>query len=110
MKKQNKGRWRERWMVILRLAVVEKWKGMGIRNVGKRVIIKKKNVNVKTNYGKIEKKNDNDVDADVVQLEYSNNKGYTLAFRCTPSVPICFFSIPFWDVPKYCLVSKNKSH
>ena len=28
----------------------------------------------------------------------------------TPSVPLCLSSIPFWDVPKYCPVSKNKSH
>ena len=58
------------------------------RNVGKSVIIKKKNVNVKTNYRKIGKKNDNDVDADVVQLECSNNKCYVLAFRCISSIYI----------------------
>ena len=34
---------------------------MGRRKVGESVIIKKKNVNVKTNYRKIEKKNDNNV-------------------------------------------------
>ena len=28
----------------------------------------------------------------------------------TPSVPLCLSSILFWDVPKYCPVSKNKSH
>ena len=28
----------------------------------------------------------------------------------TPSVPLCLSSIPFWDVPKYCPVSKNKSN
>ena len=33
---------------------------------------------------------------------------YTLFI--TPSVPLCLSSIPFWDVPKYCPVSKNKSH
>ena len=32
-------------------------------------------------YRKIGKKNDNDVDADVVQLERSNNKCYTSTFR-----------------------------
>ena len=68
--------------MILRLRVVGRWKCMGRRNVGKSVIIKKKNVNVKTNYRKIGKKNDNDVDADVVQLECSNNKCYISTFRC----------------------------
>ena len=28
----------------------------------------------------------------------------------TTSVPLCLSSIPFWDVPKYCIVSKNKSN
>ena len=28
----------------------------------------------------------------------------------TPSVPLCLSSILFWEVPKYCHVSKNKSH
>ena len=42
MKRQNK----ERWKVILRLRVVEKWKGKGMRKVGESAIIKKK-VNVK---------------------------------------------------------------
>ena len=36
---------------------------------------------LKKNYRKIGKKNDNDVDADVVQLEWSNNKCYASAFR-----------------------------
>ena len=35
----------------------------------------------KKNYRKIGKKKDNDMDADVVQLERSNNKCYALAFR-----------------------------
>ena len=35
----------------------------------------------KKNYRKIGKKNDNDVDADVAQLEHSNNKWYASAFR-----------------------------
>ena len=26
----------------------------------------------------------------------------------TTSVPVCLFSTPFWDVSKYCHVSKNK--
>ena len=44
----------------------------------------KKNVNVKTNYRKIGKKKDNDVDTDVTQLERSiqersNNKCYALS-------------------------------
>ena len=42
MKRQNK----ERWKVILRLRVVERWKGKGVRNVGESEIIKKK-VNIK---------------------------------------------------------------
>ena len=29
MKRQNKGRWRERWIVILRLRVVGRWKCKG---------------------------------------------------------------------------------
>ena len=28
----------------------------------------------------------------------------------TPSVPLFLSSIPFWDVSKYCPISKNKSH
>ena len=35
----------------------------------------------KKNYRKIGKKNDNDVDVDVAQLERSNNKCYVSAFR-----------------------------
>ena len=27
----------------------------------------------------------------------------------TTSVPICLSSIPFWDVPKYCPIFKNKN-
>ena len=34
----------------------------------------------------------------------------TNAINATPSVPLCLSSIPFWDVLKYCPVSKNKSH
>ena len=42
--------------------------------VGKSIIIKKrKKVNVKKTNRKIGKENDNDVDADVAQLERSNN-------------------------------------
>ena len=29
MKRQNKGKWMERWIVILRLGVVGRWKGKG---------------------------------------------------------------------------------
>ena len=36
---------------------------------------------LKKNYRKIEKKNDNDVDVDVAQLERSNNKFYVSTFR-----------------------------
>ena len=39
------------------------------------------NLNVKKNYRKIGKKNDNDVDADVAQLKRSNNKYYASTFR-----------------------------
>ena len=42
MKRPNK----ERWKVILRLRVVGRWKGRGMRKVGESAIIKKK-VNVK---------------------------------------------------------------
>ena len=55
MKRQNKGRLMERWIVILRLRVKGRWKGKGRRKVGGSVIIIKKNVNVKTNYRKIGK-------------------------------------------------------
>ena len=40
-----------------------------------------KKVNVKKNYRKIEKRKDNDVDADVAQREYSNIKRYASAFN-----------------------------
>ena len=36
---------------------------------------------LKNNYRKIRKKKDNDVDADVAQLECNNNKYYGSAFR-----------------------------
>ena len=41
----------------------------------------KKWVNVKKTYRKIGKKIDNDVDADVTQLERNSNKCYASAFR-----------------------------
>ena len=41
----------------------------------------KKKVNVKKNYRKIEKKKDNDMDANVAQCKHSNIKRYALAFR-----------------------------
>ena len=84
MKRQNKGRWRERWIVILRLRVVKRWKGKGMKKVEESVIIKikkKKSKRKKKNYRKIEKKNDNDVNADMTQLKRGNNKCYTSAFR-----------------------------
>ena len=37
--------------------------------------------NLKKNYRKIGKKQDNDVEANVAQLECSNNKCYALAFK-----------------------------
>ena len=40
-----------------------------------------KKVNVKKNYMKLEKKKNNNVDANVVQLKHNNNKCYTSAFR-----------------------------
>ena len=70
MKRQNK----ERWKVRLRLRVVRRWKGKGMRKVGESAIIKKKLL--KNNYRKIEKKKDNGVDVDVVQREHSNIKRY----------------------------------
>ena len=36
---------------------------------------------LKKNYRKIEKQNDNDVEADVAQLEHNNNKCYASIFR-----------------------------
>ena len=42
MKRQNKGKWRERWKVIIRLKVAGGWKGKWWKKVGKNVIIKKK--------------------------------------------------------------------
>ena len=36
---------------------------------------------LKNNYRKIEKKKDNDVDANMAQLEHSNDKYYASAFR-----------------------------
>ena len=36
---------------------------------------------LKKNYRKIGKKNDNNMDANVAQLEHSNNKCYISAFR-----------------------------
>ena len=46
MKRQNKRRWMERWIMTLRLKVMGRWKDKGIRKVGESSII-------------------NDVDADV---------------------------------------------
>ena len=42
MKRQNKGRWKERWIVTLRLRVVGRWKGKGMTKAGESVVIKKK--------------------------------------------------------------------
>ena len=36
---------------------------------------------LKKNYRKIEKQNDNDVEADVAQLKHNNNKCYASTFR-----------------------------
>ena len=35
---------------------------------------------------------------------------YTIPYTNTPSIPVYLSSIPFWDVPKYCSISKNKSY
>ena len=51
-----------------------------MRKVGESVIIKKK-VNVKKNYRKIGKKNDNDMDTNMAQVEHNNNKCYAPIFR-----------------------------
>ena len=42
MKRQNKGKWMDRWIVTLKLRVVEREKGKGMRKVGESAIIKKK--------------------------------------------------------------------
>ena len=34
----------------------------------------------------------------------------SIGLKTTTSVPVCLSSIPFWDVPKYCSVSKNKNY
>ena len=47
MKRQNKGTWMERWIVILRLRVMGRWIGKGRRKVGESVIIKIKKKKLK---------------------------------------------------------------
>ena len=51
MKRQNK----EGWKMILRLRVVGRWKGKGMRKVGESAIIKKKEM-LKKIIGKLERK------------------------------------------------------
>ena len=46
----------------------------------KKYKLKKKKVNVKNNYRKIKKKQDNDVNADLAQQEHSNNKCYVSTY------------------------------
>ena len=46
MKRQNKGRWMERWIMTLRLRVVGRWKDKGIRKVGESSIINDMDVDV----------------------------------------------------------------
>ena len=46
-----------------------------------------KKINVKNNYRKIEKKKDNNMDANITQLERSNNKYYPSAFKNTSHIP-----------------------
>ena len=48
---------------------------------GWRSVNIKKKINVIKIIIKLEKKKDNDVDADMTQLERSNNRCYALAFR-----------------------------
>ena len=46
MKKQNKGRWMERWIMTLRLKVMGRWKDKGIRKVGESSIINDMDIDV----------------------------------------------------------------
>ena len=46
MKRQNKGRWMERWIMTLRLRVVGRWKDNGIRKVGESSIINDMDIDV----------------------------------------------------------------
>ena len=50
----------------------------------------------KTNYRKIEKKNDNDMDADVAQLERNNNKCYALIFRYIYRQEFDYYGANWW--------------
>ena len=52
---------------------------------------------LKTIVGKLEKKNDNEVNADVAQLERSNNKCYALVFRYIYIYKI--FGKEDWNMP-----------
>ena len=71
------GRWKDKGGRVVG-EVVGRWKGKGGRKVGEVLIFKKKKI--RNNYRKIGKKKDNDVDANVAQLECSNNKCYALTF------------------------------
>ena len=66
------------------IKVVGRWTDKGGRKSRESVNIywKKKRVNVKKDYRKNGKKLNNNVDADVTQLERSNNKYYVSTFRC----------------------------
>ena len=54
-------------------------KRKGWKKGWKNINIKK--INVKNNYRKIGKKKNNDIEADVAQLEQNNNKCYASIFR-----------------------------
>ena len=49
IKRDKKGRWRERYRVILKYGVVGRCKGKRVRNVEQSLNIKKKRINVKKN-------------------------------------------------------------
>ena len=47
----------------------------------------------------------------LVYLAYELNSNLTLGiYIITPSIQICLSYVPFWDVPKYCFVFKNRSY
>ena len=46
----------------------------------------------------------------IYKVKTSQDECVKSIYLYTPFVLLCLSSIPFWDVPKYCPVSKNKSH
>ena len=71
------GRWKDKGGRVVG-EVVGRWKGKGGRKVGEVLILKKKKI--RNNYRKIGKEKDNDVEANITQLEHNNNKYGVLAF------------------------------